>query len=301
MVSSVAPSGISTVLSRLRDAPHTVPSVVSGNKPTTTSGGAFLKLLGNARKGETSHEAGAEASESNSIDQIEIDARQKWLTELNKLKDDYKVKLSKDVWTMQDSSKAMQYECRKAYQRLINGKRKRTAIGRMKTFGQMVKYANVLFRLNIPTLMQFDTKMDEITSDPVTLYKLDEMYNESSTLAPEDPRVYIAKQVMWPIITGLALKAVIHVFKPYVDVEDLFKFSSAAMGNKTQPQQTSTNSGNMYAGMVEKLLGSFITRTPKSQPEAQPRNSRAEKPTTTHQARQPRAAFDLAALLSGKK
>jgi len=279
----VTSSTVTTVLTQLRQGAGTVaPAAVSKGKPSS-----FGSLLKAVSKDEThDSDTAPPGRPPPTIEQSELDARQRWLTELNKLQDDYKVKLSKAQWTMQDTSRAMQYETRKAYQRLINGKQKRIAISRIKTAGQVIKYANVLFRLNIPTLMQFDKKMNELAEDPVTLYKLDEMYNESVPVAPEDPRLYIAKQVMWPIATALALKVLVSVFKPYIDVEELLEFvnvKSPATDNK--PAHASRGDGAGYAGMVSQLLGSFVSGNRDSPP-------KPEKQSRGHKV------FDLAAMLN---
>lgn len=262
---------VSTVLEKLRGQEmisKTKERIAPSSRLPRPKTGGFQTLVKAVTASEEPSATIERTSAAAPMEQVEIDARQRWLTELNKLSGEYNVKLSKSQWTMQDTSRAMQYEVRKAYQRLLSNKQKKVAINRIRTAGQIVKYANMLFGLNIPTLSQFDEKMNELVTDPVTLYKLDEMYNDTTTLQPEDPRMYLAKQILWPIVLGLVLKLAIGIFKPYVDIEELWQFASAkpASSGSADKKSSAHKSQPAYGSMVTQLLGSFMAKPQSPEP-----------------------------------
>jgi len=278
---------IGSLLDKLRAAPHIEPF---SNSQFTSSSNSFEKLLKNERG--IKEPAEPVRIETN---QQETDARQRWLSELRKLQEEFNMKLSKDRWTMSDTSASMQYECRKSYQRLINRKRKSVAVDRIIMFGQVVKYANFLFKLNLPTLATFDKKMEKMTEDPVTLYKLDEMYNESADLDPEDPKFYLAKQLLWPILTAALLKVAIIIFKPYVNVEELLHLVDIGNdnpGHESGPHKSATTAtGSLLSNLISNITaatGSVRNNTHNSNT-----NRSATKQKSTNKK------YDLNALLQG--
>ena len=263
---------VSELLRSLRGETTPLPALARTSSTQSKNNG-FAALLNHCRTAETTDTSADATREAVAVTDDELDARQRWLAELTKLQTEYKVKLSKDHWTMQDTARAMQYEVRKAYQGLLMQQRKNKTLRNIRMFGSIVKYGNVLLRLNLPGLADYDVKVQSVLEDPVTLYKLDEMHNLHLPIEPEDPKFYLAKQLLWPLAAAILLKIIITVFRPYLDVDELM-----ALVNRPAPREATPRDENKApaaAGgfnILRQVMNTFTNSQGASGKPSRPRN-----------------------------
>jgi hypothetical protein len=141
----------------------------------------------------------------------------------------YKVEFTRKNWTLQDSSRRMQYQVRKGYRTLILDKKKRDMEEKIVQWGLFVKIINIVSRLKLPFLNDYDEKMQEFIDEPVTSYKLDELNQMSASLEPEDPKYYIMKHVAMPILIAVGVKVAMIILKPFINVEEVIKVIQATL------------------------------------------------------------------------